>query len=158
MRRRYQVVLFLAALATGCERPPEFAPVEGTITRGGRPAANIEVVFYADEDTRGAKAFGVTDAQGRYRLQTEAGQNGAVVGRHRVCLCDRDPALLVAANRDAIMQAQQSNKLPPEVAAKIAAASKQPTSRVPDEYARPWETPLRCEVRPGTQTHDFQIP
>jgi hypothetical protein len=155
--RRCLVLLVLVVPTLGCERQPEFAVVEGRITRNGRPVANIEVAFYADENTRGPRTAGTTDAEGRYRLQTEAGQAGAVIGHYRVCLLDRDPALVLSANKQVLTQAQKS-KLPSEVAANLAVPAKPPASRVPDEYTRPWETPLRAEVNSGTQTLDFRIP
>lgn len=159
MGRQYQVAPLLAlfvALAGGCDRPPEFAVVEGTVTRGGRPAAQIEVAFYADEDTHGPRASGLTDSSGRYRLQTEAGQTGAVVGRHRVCLYDRSPSAMMAGGRPSPGLAK---KMPAGVAGSLPpAAGKQQAPRVPEAYNRPWETPLRAEVRPGTQSLDFQLP
>ncbi|AMV27762.1 hypothetical protein VT84_25395 [Gemmata sp. SH-PL17] len=158
MPRRYLIALPFVALIAGCgERQPEFAVVEGTITRNGRPAAHIEVAFYADENTQGPRTSGTTDANGRYQLLTETGQVGAVAGRYRVCLYDRAPALLVSANRLSLTPAQ-AQKLPAEVAAKLPSTNGRSSSRVPDPYTRPWETPLRAEVRPGTQALDFQIP
>ena len=159
MYRQHIALLPLVALACGCERQPEYAPVEGTVTRGGRPVANIEVIFYADENTRGPRASALTDANGRYRLQTEAGTDGAVVGSYRVCLCDRDPAFVMSLNMSTVA-AFDKGRLPPELAGKIPAAlpGKAPVSRVPDRYMQPWGSPLRAEVKSGPQTLDFQIP
>lgn len=165
MRRHHFALPLFVALVCGCERQPEFAPVEGTVTRGGRPIANIEVAFYADENTRGPRSSALTDANGRYRLQTEGGVDGAVIGGHRVCLYDRDPAFIMSLNMGTIA-AFDKGRLPPELAGKLppstgkapAAPGKALASRVPDHYMQPWESPLRAEVKPGPQTHDFQIP
>ncbi|AWM39724.1 hypothetical protein GobsT_19170 [Gemmata obscuriglobus] len=161
MRRYYFAPLLFAALACGCERQPEFAPVEGTVTRAGRPVANIEVAFYADEPTRGPRSTALTDANGRYRLQADTGADGAVVGAHRVCLYDRDPAFIMSLNMGTIA-AFDKGRLPPELAGKLPTGAimpgKAPVSRVPDKYMQPWESPLRVEVKSGPQTHDFQIP
>src|SRR5262245_54429173 len=85
-------VLTLAAAAGGCQREPRWnlAPVEGAVTRAGRPLANIQVVFLADVEagTQGPRASGITDQAGRYRLRTVNGDEGAVMGHHRVRLVD----------------------------------------------------------------------
>jgi hypothetical protein len=79
----------LLALAAGCARGPEFAEVEGTLSRGGNPLKNVRVEFWPEVD--GPKSSGVTDDQGRYTLKTEDGRNlGAMVGPHRVVLKDLD--------------------------------------------------------------------
>jgi hypothetical protein len=86
----------LAAAAEGCQRGPRWnlAPVEGTVTKGGRPLPHIEVVFVTDLDagTQGPKASSFTDEAGHYRLQTDNGDDGAVVGKHRVLLSVPPPA------------------------------------------------------------------
>jgi hypothetical protein len=143
----------------------EFAAVEGTVTHNGRPAANIEVAFFADLDTRGPRASGLTDDAGRYRLVTEAGQEGAVVGNHRVCLLDQDPSMTPTANLS--LAVAMAGKTSPETTARLkdelarrraGGKSGSAASRVPEAYCRPWETPLRATVRAGSQTIDFQIP
>jgi hypothetical protein len=71
-------VLFLgvlAVLASGCGRAEfMFFPVEGTVTKGGRPLHNVEVVFLADPDsgTVGPRASGITDETGHYYELTTA--------------------------------------------------------------------------------------
>src|SRR5262245_27835102 len=83
-------LLVPAAAGGGCQRGSmwNLAPVEGTVTKGGRPLADIRVVFWADVEagTQGPGTFGVTDAAGHYTLRTHAGDAGAAVGRYRVCL------------------------------------------------------------------------
>ncbi|HEY1187423.1 MAG TPA: hypothetical protein VGE74_07175 [Gemmata sp.] len=138
-------------LATGCGGPTvAFAPVEGTVTRHGRPVARAQVIFYAEAENGGPRAIGITDDAGRFRLAADDGRTGAPVGRHRVCVIDTS----VMTERLAGL-AKRSGP----------AAAKAPPSPVagkgvplPPEYGRPGETPLRAEVRPGAQTIDFQIP
>src|SRR5262245_35042525 len=79
-------LLALAALAGGCHRGSAWslAPVEGTVTKGGRPLQGVEVVFLADSDadTMGPRAAGRTDEAGHYRLRTDNGEDGVVVGKY----------------------------------------------------------------------------
>jgi hypothetical protein len=77
------MVLFLGAVACmagGCGPKLTFYPVEGTVTKDGRPLRGIEVVFLADPNagTVGPRATGMTDEAGHYRLRTENGEDGAV--------------------------------------------------------------------------------
>jgi hypothetical protein len=136
----------------GCNRGPEFARVEGTITLDGKPLDNAEVVFLPDPEkgNQGPCASAYTDEQGHYRLFCEkANQEGAVVGRHRVCVHDLaavapppDPNPTPAGGKAA---------LPP-----LPAKGK--PSRVPAAYDDPSHTPLRdVEVKPGRQTLDFTV-
>src|SRR5262245_48295885 len=85
-------LLALLTSAGGCQRRPmwDLAPVEGTVTKDGRPLSGIEVVFMADLDagTQGPPTSAITDESGHYRLRTHNGDQGAVVGKHRVVLLD----------------------------------------------------------------------
>src|SRR3954454_2010163 len=83
----------LAVAAGGCPRGPtrNLAPVEGTVTKDGRPLRGIEVVFLADLDAgiKGPRSSGTTDEAGHYRLRTDSGEEGTVTGKHRVLLHDQ---------------------------------------------------------------------
>jgi hypothetical protein len=75
--------------AIGCGAGPQFAEVEGTVTKGGTPLKNVRVEYWPE--TNGPKSTGVTDEQGRYTLKTEDGRTvGALVGPHKVVLKDLD--------------------------------------------------------------------
>jgi hypothetical protein len=93
--------------------------------------ANIRVVFLADVDagTQGPRASGTTDETGHYRLRTDNGDDGAVVGQHRIRVVD-----------------QQAKNAMPAV-----------KRHVPPQYGRFNETPLRVEVQPGPQVIDLDI-
>jgi hypothetical protein len=105
--------------------------VEGTVTKDGRPLADIEVIFLTDIEagTQGPRASGLTDEAGHYRLCTDAGDEGAAIGQYRVCLLDP--------------------LAKPETPAK--------EWRVPPRYGSFNETPLRVEVHPDPQIIDFDI-
>lgn len=140
----------LLVLTAGCGGPTvTFAPVEGTLTRNGRPVARAQVIFYADAANGGPRVTGVTDDAGVFRLTADDGRAGAPVGSHRVCVIDTN----VLAERLGLVakRAPDAGKAP----AHNAGAKAPP---IPPEYGRPAETPLRVEVRPGPQTIDLQIP
>jgi hypothetical protein len=153
LRSLLSFLLGLASLATapGCNRGPQFADVEGTVTLNGRPLPDMEVVFLPDPDTGtlGPASSGYTNEKGHYQLVTNKGQVGAVVGTHRVCIRDlttlpTPPLLDAEGNRE--RAGPQGAKPAPKV------------SRVPAAYSSSEQTPLRAvEVKPGGQTLDFPL-
>jgi hypothetical protein len=144
------LLLAVAAAAAGCqgEKPPyTFAPVEGTVTKDGKPLPGVFVIFWGDEDagTKQPLSSGSTDSAGHYHLHTEQGQDGAVVGRHRVCIRETGPLVQrFAGNRPA------NKQLPGELPAAGPA-------EVPPAYGRREQTPLRAEMRPGAPVLDVEV-
>jgi hypothetical protein len=162
-RRAYWIVPLIAAVVCGCTPELTLAPVEGVVKKAGKPAAKVEVIFMADGDTRGPRASAWTDAEGRYRLRTATGLEGAPVGTHRVCLIDQSSltAQAAAATLKGVpdetlkdIQGEKAGKIPPGVLKAVV----QLQLRIPEQYSRPDETPLRAEVLPGPQTINFDIP
>ncbi len=142
--------LVLAALAmAGCQdKPPfTFAPVEGTVTRDGKPLAGVVVTFQAETapGTVAPESSAVTNAAGHYQLHTCQGQEGAVIGRHRVCLAEAGALLSRVGGRTAA-----ADRVPKD-------QPKLQPSGVPAAHATKNETPLRAEVRPGAQVIDFEV-
>ena len=79
------------ATATGCNSSKfEFANVEGQVSLDGKPVNQAKVVFMPSKPTAngesGPFSQGVTDAEGRFVLQTveRSPRAGAVVGPHRI--------------------------------------------------------------------------
>jgi hypothetical protein len=152
MSRSACVGLLAAALAAaaGCQgnkSPYTFAPVEGTVRKDGKPLPGVIVVFWGDGDagTRGPPSAGPTDATGHYRLHTNQGIDGALVGRHRVCILEAPAPMLAFRGRN------PANNNPSK---DVPAAD---PSGVPPGYHRREQTPLRAEVRPGEQVLDFDV-
>ena len=152
MVRSVYTGLMLAALTAvaGCQRQPSFhfAPVEGTVTKGGKPLTGVIVVFWSDAGghTTGPCSAGLTDAAGHYRLHTEQGDDGAVVGRHRVCIVESAILLGRLRGRNSVRNHAQK-----ELASSTSA-------KVPPCYARFDETPLRAEVGREPLVFDIVIP
>lgn len=84
------VVLGLA-VASGCGvKSVKLVPAEGVVEIGGKPAAGIVIQFLpqsADGEKR-PTSFATTDAQGKFRLGTYDGKDGAAEGPHMVLLVD----------------------------------------------------------------------
>jgi hypothetical protein len=125
-------------LAAGCGGAAEkFVPVEGTVRVRGRPVgANVRVQFLPDyaKGTRGPRSLGVTDAQGRFRLQTDDGREGAVVGHHRIVVEDLERK-----------QARQGEPPPPNA------------SRTPDALASAATSTTAREVKEDGQPIDLDF-
>lgn len=142
-RERARVVLSIVAMLSivGCTQPAELAHVEGEIVRDGQPCDQILVTFVPTPNQTNSqlKSSAVTDAAGRFRLRTEDGQAGAIVGRHRVVLEDL---------RDYYLPRNDS----------APALQIPPPSRVLSGYRAAARTPLACEVRPGTNEVRFTLP
>jgi hypothetical protein len=145
-------LLALAAAAGGCQRGPTWnlAPVEGTVTKGGRPLRGIEVVFLADSDagTLGPRATGRTDEAGHYRLRTDSGEDGVAAGKHRVVLFDLEAANKQLGRSFREKQRKEAARLSPEMAKRLEEELKKSADalRLPPSYGRINKTPLRAEV------------
>ena len=143
-------VSLLATLAVvlGCqrERPMNLAPVEGTVTMAGKPLANVIVVFWGDPENSAHTPLssGFTDAAGHYRLHTDQGDDGAIVGRHRVCILEGG----IFRNGHAPNGERHTRPNPKD--------SSTP-SQVPLTYAYKDLTTLQADVRPGEQVIDLAV-
>ena len=82
------VLAFLLTCLAGCGGPRKAAvyPVAGTLTVGGRPAANAMVAFHPLDQVGSPTALAVasTGLDGTYRLRTYAAGDGAPAGEYAV--------------------------------------------------------------------------
>jgi hypothetical protein len=152
----------LAVTLSGCGRTEStFFPVEGTVTKGGRPLGNIEVVFLADAEagTVGPRASGTTDEAGHYRLRTDRGDDGAVAGKHVILVLDPEVARGRMERSFRGPQPKDAARLSPQNVKHLPAPRKTPADapRIPSSYGRINETPLRAEVLPGEQVIDLEV-
>jgi hypothetical protein len=89
MRARLLVGLVLLS-ALGCGAGKRIVPVSGTVTLNGKPLAKATVSFQpiAPPGTMdaGVGSQAKTNDQGEFTLTTATGQNGAVVGKHRIII------------------------------------------------------------------------
>jgi hypothetical protein len=154
-RRRSALTLALVSGISGCGSTATLGEVDGVVSRGGKPLANVKVVFYPDLEAggKGSPSVAYTDSAGHYRLSTNSGTTGAVVGMHRVCLFDLK-AMDGPANEK--KKRIQGGVIVPSAQQPLI---EPPVSRVPPEYSAASDTPLRnIEVKPGKQTIDLPLP
>ena len=89
---RLALLAGVAALA-GCSGGAKFAPVSGVVSLDGQPYPTAVVSFQPQASDgnpnpgRGSSAY--TDENGRFVLKGLDGENGAVVGKHRVRIMTR---------------------------------------------------------------------
>lgn len=72
--------LLLVVLA-GCGGGPNIVKVTGQLTYKGKPVPNVDVDFVPE---KGRPSWGRTDEQGRFELEYDRHQKGALVGKHKV--------------------------------------------------------------------------
>ena len=79
------LALFLFA---GCAETYNFAPVSGTVTLDGQPLSGALVSFEplkTGESTEvGYGSYAECDVEGRFKLKSLQGEEGAIIGPHRV--------------------------------------------------------------------------
>jgi len=133
-------VLASLIVSAGCAPDTPLGEVEGTVRLDGRPAGQMLVSFLPDPErgTRGPRSVAATDAQGRYRLRSDDQRDGAAIGWHRVVI--EDLAAYATPREERSSRAQAIT-----------------ASRIPRLYSGASETPLRFEVKPGSQTIDLDL-
>lgn len=121
----------------GCGSSVAVAPVEGTLTLDGKPLGQAAVTFILESSGPAAqiRSVGKTDEQGRFQLRSDTGQNGGVIGQHRVIVED---LAMYDAPRD-----------------EEGSITKFPRRRFPALYGDPLQTPLRATIEPGPQQIDL---
>jgi len=118
-----------SALLPGCapkDNLPETAPVSGKVTIGGEPLASAMVTFHPEGE--GNKGQASTEVDGTFVLNTYDVKDGAVVGKHTVTVERYLPPM------------------PTQPGGKIPSAK----STVPRKYNTPEKSPLKVEVKAGT--------
>lgn len=131
LRRPTQIAVGLAILVfAGCgSREAPLVPVEGILLQAGRPVVGAQVVFCPDREAgaKGPRSFGTTDKDGRFKLATDEGADGAVSGPHRV---------VVFLNAGSEVDENPAPRKTP-----VSKSSSK-------EYSSYYRTPLRVEVTP----------
>ena len=118
---RWPALLFLAvclAAGWGCGKPGlKLVPVSGVVVNGGKPVANVTIAFAADISGGGPTldAFGSTDGDGNFSLQTVMQGQGAPAGRYKVIITTDGPAArLIPAHIMSLSTTRLVVDIPPE--------------------------------------------
>jgi hypothetical protein len=141
MRTRLVPAFFLAGLlaAVGCSDGPKIVKVSGTAYYKGEPVPNLRVTFQPD---KGRPSWGDTDAGGRFTLEYDAQNKGALVGRHTVS------AIFQAGSPDEEMKMVSEGPR-----SKIGAAAR----AVASKYGDTVNSPLKVEVTGPTDNLDVKF-
>ena len=144
--------LVLALIAAGCGGiRSDYSKVTlidagGTITLDGRPLAGATVVF---RDPGGSFSSGVTDADGRYRLQFDSVKAGVTPGPKTVLVTSRPVGEEAGTEADDAAEAETDDEAG-EAAGRPAASE-----QIPARYNR--RSTLAVEVTSDTRTFDFDL-
>jgi hypothetical protein len=129
----------------GCSgpKPPPFAEkVEGTLTMGKMPLANVRVQFVPQDTSRGQLTISsaTTDEKGFFSLKRDDnGKPGAVLGKHKVVLIAGRPA--GSGSRDDDSGSRAIVAAPP----------------IPPHYANVGLTPLEVEVKANQTDYPLSV-
>lgn len=148
---RLAMMLLLSCVVSGvgCDSDPgpvateePSVPASGIVTFKGKPLAGYQVVMMPDGDRR--PAMGVTDAEGKFVLGTNAPGDGAPPGKCKVAIVWAGPETTV----DAVEQSaiDDPSKMP------------KPSVVIPDKYSNPETSALTAEVpADGTSELKFDL-
>lgn len=131
------VSLSLTFGANGCQKPEyQVAEVDGVLTIKGQPGRKVHVEFVPTEGTLGPNSAADTDDAGHFNLhlitRDGASPAGAVVGKHKVTLSDKQLA-----------ESATGRGIP---------------IRFGPEYTLAGSTPLTQTVKPETQSIHIDLP
>lgn len=138
--------LFIVAITitAGCgDKGPKMAPVKGTVTIDGKPAAGAKVAFYPTNNSR--PSGGVADASGNFELFTKTKGDGALVGDHAVTVTLLKPP-------------PASKKPPPDYAIEGPPVKINKSDWiVPEKYSVKETSGLTAQVKAGTNDIKFDL-
>lgn len=77
------VVLYVPLVGCGGTDGQNLGTVQGTVTLGGEPLPNAQVVF---QPANGRPSTAITNDQGKYELQYTSAEPGALTGSHQVTI------------------------------------------------------------------------
>jgi hypothetical protein len=77
----FYMLIALWALPGCGDGGPRVVPVTGSVTRNGKPVANLFINFIPDA---GRPSWGQSDEQGQFTLEYDRDRKGAEVGKHKV--------------------------------------------------------------------------
>ena len=144
---RLSTLFGLSVLLLGCggvdPDKPALGRVSGTVTYKGNPLTTGLVTFVPSGGAgaeSGQTASGEIGKNGGYSLTTFESGDGAVLGPHNVLVQAREGSTTTGKGMPA----------PGEVV-------KPPKSLIPEKYAKGGTSPLRFEVKAGSNTYNIEL-
>ncbi|HBT76457.1 MAG TPA: hypothetical protein DEB39_05930 [Planctomycetaceae bacterium] len=117
--------------------------VEGTLTLDGKPLPGAQIRFTPKSPDQGLAAFGRSDTDGRYRIQTLAGRPnaGTVPGEYLVTVSKTElvPNGKMVYSMGEMIEARDSVQL------------------LPESYSQTSKTPFSAVVVPGKNEFHFDV-
>jgi hypothetical protein len=157
-RRNELIAVFslIPCLLVGCGGTdrPALAPASGTVKLDGVAVEGASVTFFPAGG--GRPASGVTDAKGRYSINTYQDAPGAIVGEHQVSVTKVSGPGAYASQKDAPATSSESDAdnsagLLSEITVTESGESNEPqiVYEVPQKYMNPKDSGLQITVPPG---------
>jgi hypothetical protein len=137
------IVTGLGCGPSGPDRPKTY-PVTGVVTYKGEPVAGANLNFQLADGS--GYAMAITDASGRYSLQTFEPGDGAVPGEYHVGITKYDQSVVVDDMSD-------DDYRPPEEQQHVVAAGNQ----LPAKYSVPQTSGLTASVKEQPNTFNFDL-
>jgi hypothetical protein len=97
-------LVLVAALAGCSESGPKIVKVTGTLKYKGQPVPNAYLTFRPEF---GRQSWAQTDEQGRFKVNYDRTQDGAVVGKHKVSAEMWGGRPSTPAEQEAVMQGRR---------------------------------------------------
>ena len=138
------------AITSGCESKPSaiystlgLVAVSGRITLNGQPLAKAVVTF--DDAQDGSFSYGLTDANGKYKLRIDSDMWGAKPGKKIVRISTARQILGLNTSEEGGENSSEKQALKSESAKEI----------VPEKFGKRSE--LSVEVSPSSKTFNFDL-
>jgi hypothetical protein len=137
------LVTTLGCGPSGPARPKTY-PVTGVVTYKGEPVAGANLNFQLADGS--GYAMAITDASGKYSLQTFEPGDGAVPGEYHVGITKYDQSVVVDEMSD-------EDYVPPEEQGPVASTGNQ----LPAKYSVPQTSGLVASVKEEPNTFNFDL-
>lgn len=120
------------------------ATVTGTVTLDGSPVKGATVTF-RPEAAGGSGAFGMTDAEGKYTLNTSSALQGVKPGQYKISV----------TKLEAVTSDQPSEDDPAYGGAPVREAA--PKNLLPAKYSKVNSSELTADIQPGDNEVPLQL-
>jgi len=140
VRRLTPVLVAVLPFFGGCSGIPSLVAVEGVVTIGGNPAANLLIQFTPKNWTTDSpiiSSHAVSDANGRFVLMSTTNKPGAILGTHKVTVVDN-----ALGTEDEPGDSKPKNR---------------PRNRIPLIYNSTTTTPIELAVEAGKKEYEVQV-